>query len=75
MLTDTANYGFYVIAIIFGALLALLLLAALIRFLIDFLQELSYLNKEIKCNHGRERKYWLEQRRKLWLSLIPFYKH
>ena len=74
MLTDTADSKFYVIAIIFGALLALIALGALIIFLIDFFRELSYLNKEIKCNHGRERQYWLKQRRKLWLSLIPFYK-
>ena len=75
MLTNSPDFKFYTVAIIFGALLAVVALGALGKFLVDFLRELSYLNKEIRCTHGRERKYWLAQRRKLWLSLIPFHKH
>ncbi len=41
----------------------------------DFKQELKYLNCEIERTEGEEQKYWIRQRRKLWLSLIPFVKY
>lgn len=37
-----------------------------------FRKELTYINKELRRNTGASRKYWLEQRKKLWLSLLPF---
>ena len=53
----------------------IVLLGAFILFLVDFIRELRYLNKEIRCNHGAERVYWIRQRRRLWLSLLPFVKY
>ncbi len=44
-------------------------------FINDFSQELKYLNIEIGRTDGAERRYWLRQRRRLWLSLIPFVKY
>ncbi len=37
-----------------------------------FFRELQYLNMEISRTTGSEREYWLKERRRLWLSLIPF---
>ena len=62
------------IYIIIGILI-LFALGALILHLTDFIRELRYLNKEIACTSGAERKYWLQQRRRLWLSLLPFVKY
>jgi hypothetical protein len=53
----------------------IIILGILIVFLKDFLQELRYLNKEIQCNHGAERTRWIRERRRLWLSLLPFIQH
>lgn len=44
-------------------------------FINDFSQELKYINFEIQRNTGAERRYWIRQRRRLWLSLIPFVKY
>lgn len=41
----------------------------------DFSRELKYLNNEIGRTTGAERRYWIRQRRRLWLSLIPFVKY
>lgn len=52
-----------------------LIVGALIVFFVDFFRELRYLNKEIQCNYGAQRRYWVRQRRRLWLSLLPFVKY
>ncbi len=39
-----------------------------------FQRELRYINNEINRTDGRERKVWLRRRRRLWRSLIPFYR-
>jgi hypothetical protein len=62
------------IYIIIGILIVFALGALILR-LSEFFRELRYLNKEIACNSGAERKYWLQQRRRLWLSLLPFVKY
>lgn len=51
------------------------LLAGSARFLHHFSKELQYLNMEIKRTDGEERRYYLCQRRRLWLSLLPFMKY
>lgn len=38
----------------------------------DFNSELKYLNCEIGRTEGSEQRYWKRQKRRLWLSLIPF---
>ncbi len=60
---------------IFAGIILITVLGALAIFLADFLRELRYLNKEIQCTHGAERQYWIRQRRRLWLSLLPFVKY
>ena len=44
----------------------------IIIFLLNFSKELRYLNLEIGRSTGEERKFYIKQRRRLWLSLIPF---
>lgn len=53
----------------------LALLAVFVHFWMDFSKELKYLNGLIKYNKGTERSYWIQQRRKLLLSLLPFIKY
>ena len=51
------------------------LLVRLMTFFIAFSKELKKLNTEIRRGIGDERKYWIKERRRLWLSLIPFVKY
>ncbi len=53
----------------------LMLLIKRVLFFRQFLQELRYLNNEIARTKHNERKYWIKQRRRLWLSLLPFVKY
>lgn len=69
------NQGIPIFIYIFAAIILIVILGALILFLVDFFRELRYLNKEIACNTGAERKYWVRERRRLWLSLLPFVKY
>lgn len=63
---------------LFGVIATIFLILALIR-LVDFSKEFSatlyYLNMEIKSTNDADRKHWLRQRRRLWLSLLPFVKY
>lgn len=52
-------------------LLFLVLVSVLIK-LERFLEDLRYVNMEIRRSSARERKYWRRRRRRLWLSLLPF---
>lgn len=69
---DTGLYWLIGIIIVF---FAVLLLIGLASFLNDFSQELKYLNNEIGRTTGAERRHYIRQRRRLWLSLIPFVKY
>lgn len=60
---------------IFAAFILIALLVGLAQFLNEFSTELRYLNSEIGRTDGAERKHWIRQRRRLWLSLIPFVKY
>ncbi len=60
---------------IVAAFFLILLLFGLVSFINDFSQELRYLNNEIRRTDGAERKHYIRQRRRLWLSLIPFVKY
>ena len=69
---DTELYwliGIVAAIILFGLLVGLCL------FINDFSQELKYINCEINRTSGGERRYWKRQKRRLWLSLIPFVKY
>ena len=52
-----------------------LLMFGLVSFINDFQHELRYLNNEIGRTEGAERKHYIRQRRRLWLSLIPFVRY
>ena len=51
------------------------LLFGLASFFNDFSHELKYLNSEIRRTEGTEQRCWIRQRRRLWLSLIPFVRY
>ena len=69
---DTALY--WLIGIV-AAFFLILLLFGLVSFINDFSSELRCLNNEIERTTGAERRHWIRQRRRLWLSLIPFVKY
>ena len=69
------NYQTNILIYIFIGIFFVVLLGAIILFLVEFFRELRYLNKEIQCTYGSERAYWIRQRRRLWLSLLPFVKY
>lgn len=60
---------------IVAALILIGLLIGLTLFIHDFSDELRYLNMEIDRSEGAEREHYLRQRRKLWMSLIPFVRY
>lgn len=55
--------------------IVLLYLLYLLLQINDFRRELRFVKMEIRRSNGTERKYWLRQKRKLWLSLLPFVKY
>ncbi len=63
------------LVIIVAAFFAILLFYGLAAFFNDFSIELKYLNNEIQRTRGADRKHWQRQKRKLWLSLLPFFKY
>ena len=44
----------------------------LARFVTAFSRELRLLNIEISRTEGAEREHYIRERRRLWLSLLPF---
>ena len=69
--SDTGLYWLIGVIITF---FAVLLLIRLVSSFNNFSQELKYLNIEIGRTTDAERRYYIRQRRRLWLSLIPFLK-
>ena len=55
--------------------LHIILIPGLIYFLNDFSQELRYINNEIGRSTGKEKEHWLRRRRRLWLSILPFFRY
>ena len=68
---DNSTIALLVIVIVF---LAIVFLAGLITKIHNFRQELEYLNREIARTGGAEREYWKREKRRLWLSLLPFFR-
>ena len=67
--------GIWLLVGIVAIFFLILLLFGLVTFINDFSSELRYLNSEIGRTTGGERRYWKRQKRRLWLSLIPFVKY
>lgn len=63
----------YVTGIIVLALFVLVCVLA--RLVTDFSRELRILNIEINRTEGAEREHYIRQRRRLWLSLLPFIRY
>ena len=59
---------------VFLLILIALISVRLIVQIASFKYELRYLNMEIGRTSGAERKHWQKEKRRLWLSFIPFYK-
>lgn len=69
---DTELY--WLIGIV-AAFMLFIILYGLCSFFVEFSRELRYLNMEIGRTTGAERRHYIQQRRRLWLSLIPFVKY
>ncbi|MBQ9841872.1 MAG: hypothetical protein IJO42_02050 [Clostridia bacterium] len=70
----TVNWLYLAIGLV--AVMALIaLVAVFIPWLHDFRHELKYLNIEIGRSEGREQKHWIKRRRRLWLSILPFFHY
>ena len=52
--------------------LAGMFITALVQGINRFRRDLQYINMEISRTIGSEKAYWMEQRRRLWRSLLPF---
>ena len=72
---NSPDTGLYWLVGIVAVFFLILLLFGLVSFINDFSSELRYLNNEIRRTDGAERRHWIRQRRRLWLSLIPFVKY
>lgn len=72
---NSMDTGIFTLVIIVGGLFIFVLLVGLALQISDFSKELKYINCEIERTDGEEQKYWIRQRRRLWLSLIPFVKY
>ena len=72
---NNPDTGLYWLVGIVAVFFLILLLFGLVSFINDFSQELRYLNSEIRRTDGAERRHWIRQRRRLWLSLIPFVRY
>ena len=66
---DTTTTVMLVLVIL---IFATLLIALLVSKLSSFKHDLDIYNMEIARTTGAERQYWKRERRRLWLSLIPF---
>ena len=56
------------------AFFAVVLLVGLTTKINDFSHNLDYLNREIARTEGAEHEHWKREKRRLWLSLLPFYR-
>ncbi len=52
-----------------------IVLFGFLRWFLYFRRELRYLRGEIHRTQGKRQKYWIQKRRKLWLSILPFVKY
>ena len=61
---------FWLIIISVSLLLLSLLVVKFTLRILEFRKDLKYINTEIARTQGSERKYWKEERRKLWLFVF-----
>lgn len=70
-----ASFGLDVIIVIVIVFLGCMILARFVNWILTFRRELKLLKSEIGRTFGRERKYWVRKRRRLWLSILPFVRY
>ena len=75
MTQNNSDNGAYILLVILVIFFLVLLVFGAVSGLRSFSQELKILNCEIRRTRGAERKHYIRQRRRLWLSLIPFVKY
>lgn len=63
-----------VLLVIMIAFFAVVLFVVLTVKIYDFKRDLDYLNMEIARTEGEEREHWEREKRRLWLSLLPFFR-
>ena len=73
MLTATHDLPIPVLVAIVLVLLFFLSVSLFMK-LRQFWKELTYINKEIRRSTGSEKKYWINQKKNLWRSFLPFHK-
>lgn len=64
-----------VIAFLIIAAILVLLVAKWVLRIIEIRIELDYIRTEIKRTKGESRKHWVRQKRRLLLSVLPFFKY
>ena len=72
---NNPDAAFRLLIFLFVIFVVTLLLAWIAKLIKDFSRELHYLNMESDRTEGEEQQYWLEEKRRLWLSLIPFVRY
>lgn len=73
MLTELDSTTRFLLGILF-LLIGIWIVTALTIKLNRFSRELEHINMEIRRTIGAERAYWKKQKRRLWLTLLPFYR-
>ena len=63
-----------ILLVVVIAFFAIVFFIGLIMKINDFTNELNYINREIGRTTGEEQRYWKREKRRLWLSLLPFYR-
>lgn len=69
------DVGFYMIFGIVIVFLLVVLIVAFARWVHEFRRELRCLNADIRRTQGKEQEHWIQMRRKLWLSILPFVRY
>ncbi len=72
---NNPNLELYLLIGISAVFILALGIYGLCSFINSFSSELKYLNNEIRRTRGAERRHWIRERRRLWLSIIPFIKY
>lgn len=66
--------GTIALLVIIGLPMAVWILVEAVMKYDRFCRELDYINMEIGRTIGAERQHWIKEKRRLWLSLIPFFR-
>ena len=71
----TLNEIGLIVSLLFALVTGILFAVLIGRWQNNFRKELRYLRIEIERTEGREREYWIQKKRRLWLSLLPFVRY